>query len=103
MEVRKTELLKTEEDLKIQLAKLEESLLEELANAKGRVLHGIQNMADFSLLVVAVNESIAEASSSLFVLVIFKFGSFFSFAELLENLLVKFEILSTYIKLLFNR
>lgn len=35
MEVRKTELLKTEEDLKIQLAKLEQSLLEELANAKG--------------------------------------------------------------------
>lgn len=35
LEVRKTDLLKTEEDLKIQLAKLEESLLEELANAKG--------------------------------------------------------------------
>ena len=28
LEVRKTELLKTEEDLKIQLAKMEESLLE---------------------------------------------------------------------------
>ncbi|OWF37256.1 Cytoplasmic dynein 2 heavy chain 1 [Mizuhopecten yessoensis] len=38
LEVRKTELLKTEEDLKIQLAKLEESLLEELANAKGNIL-----------------------------------------------------------------
>lgn len=30
LEVRKTELLKTEEDLKIQLAKMEESLLEVL-------------------------------------------------------------------------
>ena len=38
LEVRKTELLKTEEDLKIELAKLEESLLEELANAKGSIL-----------------------------------------------------------------
>lgn len=38
LEVRKTELLKTEEDLKIQLAKMEESLLEELANAKGNIL-----------------------------------------------------------------
>ncbi|KAK3100036.1 hypothetical protein FSP39_013759 [Pinctada imbricata] len=38
LEVRKTELLKTEEDLKIQLAKMEESLLEELASAKGNIL-----------------------------------------------------------------
>ncbi|XP_064610087.1 cytoplasmic dynein 2 heavy chain 1-like isoform X3 [Liolophura sinensis] len=38
LEVRKTELLKQEEDLKIQLAQLEESLLEELANAKGNIL-----------------------------------------------------------------
>ncbi|XP_025088458.1 cytoplasmic dynein 2 heavy chain 1-like isoform X3 [Pomacea canaliculata] len=38
LEVRKTDLLKQEEDLKIQLAKLEESLLEELASAKGNIL-----------------------------------------------------------------
>lgn len=38
LESKKTELLKTEEDFKIQLAKLEESLLEELASAKGNIL-----------------------------------------------------------------
>ncbi|XP_076446844.1 LOW QUALITY PROTEIN: cytoplasmic dynein 2 heavy chain 1-like [Babylonia areolata] len=38
LEIRKTDLLKQEEDLKIQLAKLEDSLLEELANATGNIL-----------------------------------------------------------------
>ncbi|KAI0210443.1 Cytoplasmic dynein 2 heavy chain 1 [Lamellibrachia satsuma] len=38
LEVRKTELLKQEEDLKIQLATLEDMLLEELANATGNIL-----------------------------------------------------------------
>ncbi|XP_071846316.1 cytoplasmic dynein 2 heavy chain 1-like isoform X2 [Apostichopus japonicus] len=38
LEVRKTELLKQEEDLKIQLAELEESLLETLANSVGNIL-----------------------------------------------------------------
>ncbi|ESO93665.1 hypothetical protein LOTGIDRAFT_209197 [Lottia gigantea] len=38
LEVKKTDLLKQEEDLKIKLAKLEDSLLEELANAKGNIL-----------------------------------------------------------------
>ncbi|XP_076467409.1 LOW QUALITY PROTEIN: cytoplasmic dynein 2 heavy chain 1-like [Babylonia areolata] len=38
LEVRKTDLLKQEEDLKIQLAQLEDSLLEELASAKGNIL-----------------------------------------------------------------
>ncbi|XP_070553238.1 cytoplasmic dynein 2 heavy chain 1-like isoform X2 [Ptychodera flava] len=38
LEVRKTELLRQEEELKIQLAKLEESLLEELAQAEGNIL-----------------------------------------------------------------
>ncbi|KAJ8027756.1 Cytoplasmic dynein 2 heavy chain 1 [Holothuria leucospilota] len=38
LEVRKTELLKQEEDLKIQLAELEESLLETLAKAEGNIL-----------------------------------------------------------------
>ena len=38
LEVRKTDLLKQEEELKIQLAKLEESLLQELASAKGNIL-----------------------------------------------------------------
>ncbi|XP_077984893.1 cytoplasmic dynein 2 heavy chain 1-like [Glandiceps talaboti] len=38
LEVRKTELLRQEEELKIQLAQLEESLLEELAQAEGNIL-----------------------------------------------------------------
>ncbi len=38
LESKKTELLKTEEDFKIQLSKLEDSLLEELASAKGNIL-----------------------------------------------------------------
>lgn len=38
LEAKKTELLKTEEDFKIQLSKLEDSLLEELASAKGNIL-----------------------------------------------------------------
>ncbi|XP_063970614.1 cytoplasmic dynein 2 heavy chain 1 [Lytechinus pictus] len=38
LEVRKTALLKQEEDLKIQLAQLEESLLETLAKAEGNIL-----------------------------------------------------------------
>ncbi|XP_033632471.1 cytoplasmic dynein 2 heavy chain 1-like isoform X2 [Asterias rubens] len=38
LEVRKTELLKQEEDLKIQLAELEQSLLETLAKSEGNIL-----------------------------------------------------------------
>ncbi|CAD5120552.1 DgyrCDS9119 [Dimorphilus gyrociliatus] len=38
LEVKKTELLKAEEKLKIELEKLEASLLEQLANAKGNIL-----------------------------------------------------------------
>lgn len=38
LESKKTELLRTEEDFKIQLSKLEDSLLEELATAKGNIL-----------------------------------------------------------------
>ena len=38
LESKKTELLKTEEDYKIQLSKLEDTLLEELASAKGNIL-----------------------------------------------------------------
>ncbi|XP_057314672.1 cytoplasmic dynein 2 heavy chain 1-like isoform X2 [Hydractinia symbiolongicarpus] len=38
LEVKKTELLHKEEELKIQLAELEESLLESLANAEGNIL-----------------------------------------------------------------
>jgi dynein heavy chain 2 len=38
LETKKTELLRTEEDFKIQLSKLEDSLLEELASAKGNIL-----------------------------------------------------------------
>ncbi|XP_071951365.1 cytoplasmic dynein 2 heavy chain 1-like isoform X2 [Antedon mediterranea] len=45
LEVRKTELLKQEEDLKIQLAKLEETLLETLAQAEGNILEN-KNLLD---------------------------------------------------------
>lgn len=38
LETRKMDLLKKEEELKIELSKLEESLLEQLANAKGNIL-----------------------------------------------------------------
>jgi dynein heavy chain 2, cytosolic len=38
LESKKTELLKTEEDYKIQLSRLEDTLLEELASAKGNIL-----------------------------------------------------------------
>ena len=38
LETKKTELLRTEEEYKIELAKLEDSLLEELASAKGNIL-----------------------------------------------------------------
>lgn len=38
LEVKKTELLKSEEKMKIELEKLEASLLEQLANAKGNIL-----------------------------------------------------------------
>ena len=38
LEQRKSELLKKEEELKVQLAALEESLLQELAMAKGNIL-----------------------------------------------------------------
>lgn len=38
LESKKTELLRTEEDFKIQLSKLEDTLLQELANAKGNIL-----------------------------------------------------------------
>lgn len=38
LESKKTDLLRTEEDFKIQLAKLEDTLLEELASAKGNIL-----------------------------------------------------------------
>ena len=38
LEQRKTDLLKSEEELKLQLAKLEESLLQELATAEGNIL-----------------------------------------------------------------
>ncbi len=38
LESKKTELLRTEEDYKIQLSKLEDTLLEELASAKGNIL-----------------------------------------------------------------
>lgn len=56
LEQRKTELLKTEEDLKVQLAALEESLLEELASAEGNIL---ENKA----LLESLNQTKAKSST----------------------------------------
>lgn len=38
LELRRTELLKKEEEMKLEMTQLEESLLEELASSKGNVL-----------------------------------------------------------------
>ncbi|XP_065833043.1 cytoplasmic dynein 2 heavy chain 1-like isoform X2 [Oscarella lobularis] len=56
LEVRKTELLRTEEELKVQLAALEESLLEELASAEGNILEN-------KSLLQSLNETKAKSST----------------------------------------
>ena len=56
LEGRKTELLRTEEDLKVQLASLEESLLQELASAEGNIL---ENKA----LLESLNETKAKSTT----------------------------------------
>ncbi|CAI9737451.1 cytoplasmic dynein 2 heavy chain 1-like isoform X1 [Octopus vulgaris] len=55
LEVRKTQLLQQEEELKIQLAKLEESLLEELANAKGNILENKELLASLNKMKASSN------------------------------------------------
>ena len=62
--MRKTELLKTEEDLKIELAKLEESLLEELANAKGSILENkelLDSLNKTKASSITISESLSES------------------------------------------
>ena len=56
LEKRKTDLLKAEEDLKVQLARLEESLLHELATAKGSILEN-------KVLLDSLNETKAKSST----------------------------------------
>ncbi|XP_074649972.1 cytoplasmic dynein 2 heavy chain 1-like [Tubulanus polymorphus] len=64
LEVRKTELLKQEEDLKIQLAQMEESLLEELANAQGNILDNkelIESLNKTKVSSITISESLSES------------------------------------------
>ncbi|GAB1603232.1 cytoplasmic dynein 2 heavy chain 1-like isoform X1, partial [Argonauta hians] len=64
LELRKTQLLQQEEELKIQLATLEESLLEELANAKGNILENKELLASLNKMKASSNtvtESLEES------------------------------------------
>ncbi|CAH1776602.1 unnamed protein product [Owenia fusiformis] len=64
LEVRKTELLRQEEELKIELAKLEESLLEELANATGNILENkklLDSLTKTKASSITISESLTEA------------------------------------------
>lgn len=56
IEQRKTNLLKTEEDLKVQLARLEDSLLQELATAEGNILEN-------KVLLESLNQTKAKSST----------------------------------------
>ena len=56
LEQRKTELLKAEEDLKVQLSDLEDSLLQELATAEGNILEN-------KVLLESLNETKAKSST----------------------------------------
>ena len=56
LEQRKTELLKAEEDLKVQLSDLEDSLLQELATAEGNILEN-------KVLLESLNETKAKNST----------------------------------------
>lgn len=64
LEVRKTDLLKQEEDLKIQLAQLEDSLLEELANATGNILENkelLESLNKTKASSITISESLTES------------------------------------------
>ncbi|KAK7096855.1 hypothetical protein V1264_003902 [Littorina saxatilis] len=64
LEVRKTDLLKQEEDLKIQLAQLEDSLLEELANATGNILENkelLDSLNKTKASSITISESLTES------------------------------------------
>ncbi len=56
LEQRKTELLKAEEDLRVQLAQLEDSLLQELATAEGNILEN-------KVLLESLNQTKAKSST----------------------------------------
>ena len=56
LEQRKTELLKTEEDMKVQLSGLEDSLLQELATAEGNILEN-------KILLDSLNQTKAKSST----------------------------------------
>lgn len=56
LEQRKTELLKTEEDMKVQLSNLEDSLLQELATAEGNILEN-------KVLLESLNQTKAKSST----------------------------------------
>ncbi|PAA68244.1 hypothetical protein BOX15_Mlig013490g1 [Macrostomum lignano] len=64
LEVKKSELLKQEEDLKIKLAELEESLLEELAKAKGNILENkelLESLNQTKASSTTIQESLSES------------------------------------------
>ncbi len=64
LETRKTELLKTEEDLKVQLSGLEESLLQELATAEGNILENkvlLESLNQTKSKSVTITESLSES------------------------------------------
>ena len=64
LEERKTEILKTEEDLKIQLSGLEESLLQELASAEGNILENktlLDSLNETKAKSLTISESLQES------------------------------------------
>eukprot|EP00118_Oscarella_pearsei_P021037 m.233847 g.233847 ORF g.233847 m.233847 type:complete len:1441 (+) comp40100_c0_seq20:9031-13353(+) len=64
LEVRKTELLRTEEELKVQLAALEDSLLQELALAEGNILENkslLQSLNETKAKSLTIAESLDES------------------------------------------
>ncbi len=64
LETRKTELLKTEENLKVQLADLENSLLQELATAEGNILDNkvlLESLNQTKSKSLTITESLSES------------------------------------------
>jgi dynein heavy chain 2 len=64
LEVHKTQLLKTEEQLKVQLASLEESLLQELASAEGNILENtslLESLNETKAKSTTISQSLSES------------------------------------------
>ena len=64
LEQRKSELLKTEEDLKVQLSQLEDSLLQELATAEGNILDNkvlLESLNQTKTKSLTISESLTES------------------------------------------